>query len=94
MFISFERVAISTVVKTVSDLTVPATATHAELQADSSTAGDGVRYTMDGTAPSTTSGMILSANENPKLFLVDDLRRIKFIRRGANDSALLIHYLR
>lgn len=93
MFCYFQRVVISNAVKSDADLTIPKEATHAELQAESSAATDGVCYTMDGTAPTVASGMILPSNVEPKLFLIEDVRRIKFIRRGANDTALLIHYV-
>lgn len=93
MYGYFQRVAISNAVKTVADLSIPPTATHAEIQAESSAITDGVCYTMDGTAPTVSSGMILPSNADPKLFLIEDIRRIKFIRRGANDTALVVHYL-
>ena len=93
MFGYFQRVAISNAVKTKADLSIPPTATHAELQAESSAITDGIRYTMDGTEPTTTLGMILPSSADPKLFLIEDIQRIKFIRRGANDTALLVHYV-
>ena len=89
MFISFQQVTVSSLVLTVSNLTVPGNATGVELQADTA----GVRYTMDNTtAPTTTSGMILLATEPPRFFTIDELRRIKFIRAGAADAKLNVHY--
>lgn len=88
MFIGFQQVAVSTSVLTVANLTVPAKATGVELQADTA----GVRYTMDGTAPSTTSGMILLSTEPPRFFEIVDLNRIKFIRSGGADAKLNVHY--
>ena len=86
---AFQRVAISNAVKTVADLTVPAKATHVEIQADTAP----VRYTMDDTtAPTTASGMIFLTTEPPKAFEIVDLKRIKFIRSGASDGALNFHY--
>ena len=93
MFSYFQRVAASTAVKTAADLSIPPGTTHAELQAESSAITDGVCYTMDGTNPTTASGMILPSNVAPKLVLAEDLLRIRFIRRGANDTALLVHYV-
>lgn len=93
MFVYFQRVAISNSVKSTADLTIPPGATHAEIQAESSAITDGVNYTMDGTAPTVSSGMILPSNVAPKLVLIEDMQRIKFIRRGVNDTALLVHYV-
>lgn len=90
MYVSaFQQVAISNVVKTASDLTIPAKATHVDIQADTAP----VRYTMDDTtAPTTSSGMIFLITEPPKTFLIEDLKRIKFIRSGAVDGNLNFHY--
>jgi len=91
MFIKFERVAVSSVVKTVTDLSVPATATRAHIQAE---AASGVRYTMDAaTNPTTSSGMVLRPTSDPLDFLIEDVKRIRFIRDGSTDTALLIHYV-
>jgi hypothetical protein len=93
MYLSFQAVAISnTVVKDVTNLTVPAKATHAELQADVGS----IRYTMDNsTVPATNNGggMILNTGLAPLTVLIEDLRRIKFIRNGSVDAILLIHYV-
>ncbi len=91
MYLSCQRIAATATVKTVSDLTVPAEATHAELQAD----GAAVNYTMDDTTePSTTLpfGMILRTTDAPKLFLIEDIRRIKFVGT-AGTSGLNVHYV-
>jgi len=88
-YLSYEQIAVSNAVLDVGDLTVPARATHAELQADTSN----VRYTMDGaTDPTTTSGMLLLTTSDPKLFLIRDVRNIRFIRNGGVDGRLNIHY--
>lgn len=89
MFIGYERITVSAAVLTASNLTIPARAQWAELQAET----NDVRYTMDGsTDPTTTSGMVLPAGAAPKLFLIEDVRRIRFIRSGASDSVLNVHY--
>jgi hypothetical protein len=88
-YLSYEQVAVSNAVKDVDDLTVPAEATHAELQADT----NAIRYTMDGaTAPTTSSGMLLLTTSDPKLFLIEDIKNIKVIRNGASDGNLNVHY--
>lgn len=89
MYLSYQQVVVDTFHKTVDDLTVPAKATHAELQADT----QHVRYTMDGTAPASDSGMLLLTTEGPKLFLIEDVRRIKFISAAVANGKLNIHYL-
>ena len=88
MYLSYQRVASGASAKTVSDLTVPAKATHAELQADT----QNVRYTMDGTVPTSTSGMLFLTTEPPKTFLIEDVKRIKFIQVAVGAGALNIHY--
>jgi|19_taG_2_1085344.scaffolds.fasta_scaffold00224_3 hypothetical protein len=87
-YLLYEQEAISTVVKTVSDLAPPANATHCELQADT----QNIRYTMDGTAPTVTAGMVLLTTSEPKSFLIADLKAIKFIRSGGADAVLNVHY--
>lgn len=88
MYINFEQVAISNAVKTLADLTVPANATKAELMGTTA-----IRYTMDNViAPTTSKGMILRATDPPKTFLIEDVKRIKFIRNAAADTTLEIHY--
>lgn len=93
MFVYFQRIAVSNAVKTVADLSIPPNTFYAELQADASAITDGVYYTMDGTTPTVALGMILPPNVQSRPFAIEDLRRIKFIRRGANDTGLLVHYI-
>lgn len=88
-YLSYEQVAVSNSVLDVDDLTVPANATFAELQADTA----GVRYTMDGaTDPTTASGMVLLTTSDPKIFLISDILNIRFIRSGGSDAVLNVHY--
>jgi len=88
-YLSYEQVAVSNAVLDAGSLTVPANATMAELQSDTSN----VRYTMDGaTDPTTTSGMLLLTTSDPKLFLIEDVYNIRFIRDGGADAELNIHY--
>jgi len=90
MFLSYEQIQVSNTVLDVDDLNVPAKATHAMLQADTQP----VRYTMDGlTEPYQTTGMVLLTTSPPELFLIEDLRRIKFKRGAASDGRLNIHYV-
>ncbi len=90
MYLSHEQVAATAVVKDVDDLTVPAKATHAELQADTSD----IRYTMDAaTDPTQTSGMILLTTEDPMLFLIEDIYRIRFTRGSGSNGNLNVHYV-
>lgn len=90
-YLSYEQIACSdTTVRDVDDLTIPANATHVELQAAN---GGDVAYTMDGTSvPSAGVGMLLQTGADPKLFLVDDLRKIKFVKNDGSTS-LNIHYI-
>ena len=91
MFIGFEQIAVSTSVLKFSDLVnaVKSQATYVELQADT----HHVRFTMDGaTDPTTSAGMLLLITEPPRQFLGEDLKNIRFIRDGAADCKLNIHY--
>lgn len=91
MFLSYQRVDATATVKTAADLTIPAKATHVELQAD----GGDVLYTMDDTtSPSTAApaGMRLQNGLRPETFLIEDLKRIKFVGEAATGSALSLHY--
>lgn len=90
MFLAYEQKAVSSAVLDVSDLTGPPTTSPsgAMLQAET----QNVRYTMDGTAPTVSTGMILVAGAAPQQFLIDDLVNIKFIRDGGSDAALNVHW--
>jgi hypothetical protein len=89
MFLSFEQVAATASVKTVSALTVPAGAAHVEIQATV----QNVSYTMDdSTDPTQTAGMFLLTTHGPKLFHAEDVRRIRFVRAAGSDGALNLHY--
>ncbi len=90
MYLSYQRIDATATVKTVSDLTIPVGATHAELMSD----GAAVLYTMDNaTDPSTAlpRGMILRTTDPPKTFVIDDIRRIRFVGT-AGTSGLNVHY--
>lgn len=88
IYVGFERVASSGTAKTVADLTVPANATGVEIQADT----QNVRYTMDGTTPTDSSGMLFLTTSEPKFFGIDALRAIKFIQGAGGAGALNFHY--
>jgi hypothetical protein len=94
----YTSIDVSNAVVTVPDARIPDNATHVHLQADV----NDIRYTMDDqTDPSTSSGMILHADHAggvsgvgtpPITFLIEDLKRGRFIRDGANDSVLHLHF--
>ena len=87
-YVGFERVA-SGLIKTVAELTIPANANGAEIQADT----QDVRYTMDGsTVPTASSGMLFLTTEPPKYFDITELRNIKFIQGAGGVGAINIHY--
>ena len=88
MFIGYEQIAVSTSVLDVDDLTIPSGTSHAELQAGT----NHVAYTMDGTAPTSSTGMLLLTTEPPRLFLIEDVLRMKFIQRTGGGT-LNIHYI-
>jgi hypothetical protein len=89
MFIGFQQVSATSAVKTATALTIPANATAVEIQADT----QNVRYTMDNeTNPAQSSGMIFLTTDCPKVFGIDDLRRIRFTRGAGSDGNLNFHY--
>lgn len=90
--ISFQQVVADNSVKTKNNLAIPARATHAELQADHVTNATGIRYTLDGTAPTVSKGMVLVPDNAPTTVLIEDLINIKFIRDGSTNDTLLIQY--
>ena len=90
MYLLHENIAATATVKDASALSIPAKATQAELQADTSD----IRYTMDDLSyPTEFSGMVLLTTEDPKLFLIEDIQRIRFVRGSADDGNLNVHYI-
>lgn len=91
-FLSYQQVEADNTVKSASDLTVPNNATHAELQAS----GQNINYTMDDStdpvAGAGNAGMVLLTTEAPKLFLISDVNRIRFIRGSGSNGQLNVHY--
>ena len=89
MFLGYERVVATNAVKTENDLTIVGNATWVELQADT----QDVRYTMDNvTDPAQANGMILLTTAEPKQFLIEDLKRIRFVRGAGTNGFLNVHY--
>ena len=89
MILGFERIATTGTVKDVDNITVPAKATGVEIMADT----QDVRYTMDSaTDPTATHGMLFRVTDSPKYFLVEDLKRIRFIQSSGGAGALNFHY--
>lgn len=89
MFIGYQQVVADASVKdsTALNQTYLKKCDYAMLQAET----NDIRYTMDGTAPTETSGMLLKAGLCPEIFLSENLWRIKFIRTGASGK-LNIHF--
>lgn len=88
MFIGFEQVGTTAVVKNVQALTPPRNATHCTIQADTQS----VRYRMDGGAPTAAIGMLFLTTQLPELFLIEDLKRIQFCQGAGGAGNLNIHY--
>lgn len=87
-FLLHEEIAATAGVKDASSLNIPPTATSALLQADTSD----IRYTMDGSDPTQTSGMVLVNGLEPEDFLIQDIRQLKFTRGSGSDGNLNVHY--
>lgn len=89
MYTGYERIAVSNTVLDVDDLTIPSGTTFVELQADTKA----VRYTMDNSStPAQAVGMVLHIASDPQSFLVEDVKRMKFVRGDGSDAALNLHY--
>jgi hypothetical protein len=88
MSLSYQQVVVSNTVKTVANLTIPLGTISAEFQVDT----NDVRYTLDGTVPSATLGMIFLKGETPKEIPLAEINRIKFIRGTSSDANLNIQY--
>ena len=90
MYLRYEQVQATAVAQNSAAFTIPGNATQVELQA----CIQDVRYTMDGvTNPTQTTGMILLVGSDPKLFLIEDLQRIRFIRGAGANGNVNAHYL-
>ena len=88
-FLSYEQVAATVAIKTVVALSIPNNTTKVELQAN----GNPVNYTMDNaTDPTQTVGMVLTLYTKPETFLVQDVKRIRFVRGAATNGTLNLHY--
>lgn len=90
MYLHYQQVDCTLVVQTASSFSVPAEATHVELQAIDTA---DVNYTMDNTTdPGASRGMILRATDPPKLFEIADFKRIKFCAE-AGTASLHAHFI-
>jgi hypothetical protein len=88
-YLGFEQLVSAAAVKDVDDLTIPANATYAEIQAS----GQNASYTCDdSTDPTQTAGMVFLTTHAPKAFGIDDVRRIRFVRAAGSDGNLNFHY--
>ena len=91
MFLGYDQITVTAAVQTVANLTVPAAATHVQIQGET----QDTRYTMDNvTNPTQTSGMVFSATapEPVHEFLREDLQRIRFVRGAGVNGVLNLHY--
>lgn len=91
MFLGYQQFDVLSEVRTYANLTVPSKHLGGVmLQAETGN----VRYTMDDTTdPTNSTGMLLIAGNPPEQFLMDDLKRIRFIRSAGSATAKLnIHY--
>lgn len=88
-YIGYQQEASSAAVKTADDIIIPKNATSCEVQADT----NNVKYTCDGTDPTTTFGMTFLTTEPPKEFLIEDIRSIKFIQNSVGAGNLNFHFI-
>lgn len=94
-YLAYEQVTVGSTVKDADDLVSASknSSVLAELQAD----GQHIRYTMDdSTNPTSTLGMLLLTTDPPKLFTMEDVRRIRFTTGaadGVSAARLNVHYV-
>lgn len=86
-FIGFEQVEADGTAKSAANLTIPALATFAMLQADT----QNVRYTLDGEK-TPIEGKRLIVGLMPERVLIEDLKNILFCREGGSNGKINIHY--
>ena len=84
----FQQIITTSTVKDVNDLFIPPLATGAEIQASDQNAS----YTMDGTVPTQTDGMMMLTTHSPKTFTITDVQKIQFVRASGSNGNLNIHY--
>lgn len=88
-YIGYEQVPVAGVVVGFASFTLPAgCATHMELQAETAN----IRYTMDGTIPDATTGMLLINGSDPVAFLIENLLTARFFGDGGAAAMLHVHY--
>lgn len=75
MFLLYSKEDVSSVVKTASEFDLPSSASHVAIQAT----GDIIRYTLDAATPSASKGLRLLVGKKPRIVLIDDFARIKFV---------------
>lgn len=75
--------------KDIDSFVAPYWAYFAEVQADTAD----IRYTLDGSIPSTTEGLVLTANAMPYLLPIDEFKAMKFTRGGGSNAQLNVHFI-
>lgn len=91
-YVKYESVQASDAPKGAEEFSIPETqnVTRVALQATE----NNVRYTMSDSAedPTPSSGMLLVADTKPEDFLLEDLKRIRFVSESGTPGVLNIHY--
>ena len=85
--LSREAEDVSTTVYDILRLNPPAEASIVAVQAVTSV----IRYTLDGSTPSSSLGFRLIPGKKPRFVLIDDFRSIQFVRESA-DGSLQVTY--
>ena len=88
-YVGYEQVAVAGAVVDITSFTIPnGSPTHVELQAETAN----IRYTMDGSIPDGTTGMLLINGADPLAFLIEDLLTARFFGDGGAAATLHAHY--
>lgn len=89
MILGYQKIEVTSAVKTGALFTLPTGVSGAMLQAET----QNVRYTMDGTTvPTAVNGMLLITGLRPEQFQVEDLLHMKFCLAAGVTGTLHLHY--
>lgn len=85
---NYEQIPVADVVVDSGSFSIPGDSPGIQLQAGNVN----IRYTMDGTVPSATVGMLLRNGANPKSFSPEDLVKAQFFGDGGVAAELNVSY--
>lgn len=88
MFLLYGNDEATAGVSTVSSFTVPVDTAFVAIQAS----GAEIRFTCDGSLPTTTNGIRLIVGKKPRILLGTDFQNIRYTRGSGTDGVLHAHF--